>query len=194
MDYQKTGLLIRMLRAERGMTQHMLAQTLGVTDQAVSKWERGLGCPDVSLLPGLSRALGIPLERLLAGELEEQDPDGGTMRNLSFYLCPQCGNLITATGTPTLSCCGRTLEPLKPQKPDQAHSLTAEPVEDEWYLTAAHPLDKGHYLSFAALVNGEQVTLIKRWPEWDFQLRLPRRGHGLLYWYCTQHGLFRQTI
>ena len=72
--------------------------------------------------------------------------------------------------------------------------LTAEPVEDEWYLTAPHPMEKGHYLSFAALVTGEQVTLVKRWPEWDFQLRLPRRGHGLLYWHCTRHGLFRQTI
>ena len=194
MNYEKTGLLIRTLRAERGMTQHMLAETLGVTDQAVSKWERGLGCPDVSLLSGLSQALGVPLEGLLAGDLDKQDPDGGTMRNLSFYLCPQCGNLITATGTPALSCCGRTLEPLAPQKPDQAHHLNVEQVEDEWYLTAPHPMEKGHYISFAALVTGEQVTLVKRWPEWDFQLRLPRRGHGQLYWHCTQHGLFRQMI
>ena len=42
MNHKKTGLLIRTLRIERGMTQHMLAETLGVTDQAVSKWERGV--------------------------------------------------------------------------------------------------------------------------------------------------------
>ena len=194
MDYNKTGLLIRTLRRERGMTQRDLAQRLGVTDQAVSKWERGLGCPDISLLSELCRTLGIPPEGLLAGQLDEQEQDGGTMRNSSFYLCPQCGNLIAATGTPTLSCCGRTLAPLVPQKPDQAHCLTVEPVEDEWYLTCTHPMEKGHYISFAALVTGEQVTVVKRWPEGDFQLRLPRRGHGLLYWYCTQHGLFRQSI
>lgn len=194
MNQNKIGLLIRRLRTEQAMTQRELAGILGVTDQAVSKWERGLGCPDVSLLPGLSQALGVPLERLLAGTLEEQDPDGGTMRNLSFYVCPQCGNLITATGTPTLSCCGRVLEPLTPQKPDEAHRLKAEQVEDEWFLTADHPMDKDHYLSFAALVTGEQVTVLKRWPEWDFQVRLPRRGHGQLYWYCTRHGLFRQII
>ena len=194
MNQNQIGLLIRRLRTEQNLTQRTLAEALGITDQAVSKWERGLGCPDVSLLPSLSRALGVPMERLLAGTLEEQDPDGGTMRNLSFYVCPQCGNLITATGTPTLSCCGRTLLPLPWQKPDAAHQLKTEPVEDEWFLTSAHPMTKEHFLSFAALVTGEQVTIYKRWPEWDFQLRLPQRGHGLLYWYCTRHGLFRQLL
>ena len=194
MDQNKTGLLIRALRTEGGMTQEQLANALGVTGQAVSKWERGLGCPDVSLLPQLARTLGVPMEGLLDGDLEEQEPDGGSMRNLSFYVCPQCGNLVTATGAATLSCCGRTLEPLSLQKPDQAHQLTVEQVEDEWFITAPHPMEKGHYLSFAAFVTGEQATVVKRWPEWDFQLRLPRRGHGMLYWYCTQHGLFRKAL
>ncbi len=194
MDQNKTGQLIRALRLECSMTQRALADLLGVTDRAVSKWERGLGCPDVSLLPSLSQALGVPMEGLLAGTLEEQEPDGGSMRNLKFYVCPQCGNLTTATGPAALSCCGRTLAPLVPQKPDEDHRLRLEQVEDEWYLTAPHPMEKGHFLSFAALVGGEQVTVVKRWPEWDFQVRLPRRGHGMLYWYCTTHGLFRQAL
>ncbi|OUQ80659.1 helix-turn-helix domain-containing protein [Flavonifractor sp. An100] len=194
MDQNKMGSLIRTLRTEQGMTQLALARALDVTDRAVSKWERGLGCPDVSLLPQLAQLLGIPMEQLLAGELDEQSPDGGTMRNLSFYLCPQCGNLLTATAPASLSCCGRRLKPLPVQKPDEDHRLNFEPIEDEWYLTAPHPMEKGHYLSFAALVTGEQLTLLKRWPEWDFQVRLPRRGHGMLYWYCTQHGLFRQPL
>ena len=54
MDNTKLGSLIRVLRREAGMTQRDLAETLGVTDKAVSKWERGLGCPDVSFLPQLS--------------------------------------------------------------------------------------------------------------------------------------------
>ena len=194
MDQNKTGSLIRVLRLEHAMTQHTLAQALEVTDQAVSKWERGLGCPDVSLLPRLAQTLHVPLERLLAGELDQKEPDGGSMRNITFYVCPQCGNLMTATGAPLLSCCGRTLEPLTAQKPDEAHRLTVEPVEDEWFLTAPHPMEKSHYLSFAALVKGDQVVLVKRWPEWDFQVRFPRRGHGMLFWYCTRHGLFRQTL
>lgn len=104
MDQNKTGQLIRALRTELGMTQRQLADALGVTDRAVSKWERGLGCPDVSLLPGLSRALGVPVEGLLSGGLEEQETTGGSMRNLSFYVCPQCGNLLTAAGPASISC------------------------------------------------------------------------------------------
>ena len=50
MDYTKTGRLIRMLRREKGLTQLQLAQKLHVSDKAVSKWERGLGGPDVSLM------------------------------------------------------------------------------------------------------------------------------------------------
>ena len=194
MDQQKIGSLIRTLRAERHMTQRDLAESLGVTDRAVSKWERGLGCPDVSLLPELSQALGVPVERLLEGDLCEREPDGGSMRQLKFYVCPQCGNLMTATGQACLSCCGRTLEALEPQKPDQAHALTLEQVEDDWFLTAPHPMEKGHHISFVALVSGDRATVVKQWPEWDLQVRLPRRGHGLLFWYCTQHGLFRQIV
>lgn len=194
MNQNKIGSLIRALRTERGTTQKMLAQALGVTDQAVSKWERGLGCPDVSLLPSLSQALGVPLERLLAGSLDERDPDGGSMRKLTFYVCPQCGNLMTATGAAALSCCGRTLEPLTPQTPDEDHQLVRELLDNEWFLTASHPMEKEHYLSFAALVSGDQATVVKRWPEWDFQARFPKKGHGMLYWYCTKHGLFRQAL
>lgn len=194
MDQQKTGSLIRALRSEQHLTQQALADILGVTDRAVSKWERGLGCPDVSLLPCLAQALGVPVERLLAGELEEREPDGGSMRQLKFYVCPQCGNLMTATAPASLSCCGRKLEALEPQKPDEAHRLHLEQVEDDWFITASHPMVKDHYLAFAALVSGEQATVVKRWPEWDFQVRLPRRGHGMLFWYCTQHGLFRQPL
>lgn len=194
MDHNHTGALIRSLRTERGMTQRALAKVLGVTDQAVSKWERGLGCPDTALLPGLAQTLGITVEQLLRGTPESGDLNGGNMKKLNFYVCPQCGNLLTSTGRAALSCCGRTLEPLPHQKADEHHRLALEPVEDEWFLTADHPMEKEHYISFAALVTGEQLTLLKRWPEWDFQARLPRRGHGLLYWYCTRHGLFRQTI
>lgn len=57
MDQEKTGLLIRNLRQARGLTQLQLAREIGVSDQAVSKWERGLGFPDVSLLPTLARPL-----------------------------------------------------------------------------------------------------------------------------------------
>ncbi len=194
MQAEKTGALIRTLREEAGLSQRDLAQALQVTAQAVSKWERGLGCPDPSLLPQLSRLLGTPVEGLLSGTLETQDGKGGSMKHLLFYLCPHCGNLITSSGPAQLSCCGRTLEPLPYRAPDAGHTLRREEVEDEWLLTSPHPMDKDHYLSFCALVTGDRALVVRRWPEWDFQVRLPRREHGFLYWYCTRHGLFRQVI
>ena len=96
MDYEKIGGLIRSLRTQQGLTQLQLAGRIGVSDKAVSKWERGQGCPDVSLLPRLAQTLGVEVEGLLAGELLENEQTGGTMKHLNFYVCPTCGNLLTA--------------------------------------------------------------------------------------------------
>lgn len=73
MNQEKTGQLIRRQRIERGLTQLELANQLMITDKTVSKWERGLGLPDVSLLPGLAQALGVRLEQLLEGDMNEND-------------------------------------------------------------------------------------------------------------------------
>ena len=51
-------------RRARGMTQEELGMALGVTNQAVSKWENAVSLPDVTLLPALARALGITLDQL----------------------------------------------------------------------------------------------------------------------------------
>ena len=74
MDCAKIGKVILCLRKEQGMTQRELAERLCVTDKAVSKWERGLGYPDVSLLAKLSQILGADLSALLSGILPEPHP------------------------------------------------------------------------------------------------------------------------
>lgn len=61
------GALIRELRTERGLTQQQLADRLGVTDKAVSKWERDICCPDIALLLPLAAVLGVTVSELLAG-------------------------------------------------------------------------------------------------------------------------------
>ena len=50
MNAEKICIAIKILRKRKGLTQHQLADKLGVTDKAVSKWERGLGTPDISML------------------------------------------------------------------------------------------------------------------------------------------------
>lgn len=57
MDNQKLGIFITELRKEKGLTQAQLAQKLNVTDKAVSKWERGVGFPDIKLLEPLADVL-----------------------------------------------------------------------------------------------------------------------------------------
>ncbi|MDO4939351.1 MAG: helix-turn-helix transcriptional regulator [Lachnospiraceae bacterium] len=68
MDQIKTGKLIASLRKEKGLTQMMLADCLGISDKTISKWERGAGLPDVSLMLPLSEALEISVNELLTGE------------------------------------------------------------------------------------------------------------------------------
>ena len=81
MDCAKIGRLIYTLRTERKLTQQQLADCLNISDKAVSKWERGLGCPDVSLLSELSEVLEVDLRNLLSGEININDFIGGNMKN-----------------------------------------------------------------------------------------------------------------
>ncbi len=80
MDYEKTGKLIQEIRKEKELTQMSLADKLGVTDRAVSKWERGKSFPDVSMLRPLAEVLDVSVSELLDGERRSQDkvlyPDG----------------------------------------------------------------------------------------------------------------------
>ena len=73
MDKERTGQLITELRKEKGLTQKQLADALNVTDKAVSKWERGLSFPDVSMLEPLSELLGVSIMEILAGERQPKD-------------------------------------------------------------------------------------------------------------------------
>lgn len=193
MKPEKTGALIAALRRERGWTQMQLAERLHLSDRTISKWERGAGLPDVSLLGDVAEVLGVSIETLLGGELPENDITGGNMKKAKYFVCPSCGALNVVTGGAELSCCGKRLEALVPQKAADDERLCVEQVEDDWFVSAEHPMTKEHYISFVALATGQKITLLKQYPEWDLQVRL-RREHGLLLWYCTQHGLFYQYI
>lgn len=194
MDYSKMGQLIVKLRKEKGFTQKELADRMHISDRTISKWERGQGCPDVSLLPNLSSLLGVHIEDILGGEMTVNDFVGGNMKNSKYFVCPSCHNIALATGNATVSCCGRKLEALVPVKATGEEKLEVSAVEDEWFISSEHPMDKDHYISFVALATGDQVQIVKQYPEWALQTRLPKRKHGTLLWYCIQHGLFYQYI
>ena len=118
MNNIRVGSLIRELRLEKNLTQRQLAQQMGITEQAVSKWERGLGGPEISLLPVLSEILSVNIEQILAGDLQPNDNDRGNMKRIKFYVCPDCTGVLASMGEAEISCCGRKLKKLEPHQPD----------------------------------------------------------------------------
>lgn len=72
MDKEQTGQLITELRKEKGLTQKQLADALNVTDKAVSKWERGLSFPDISMLEPISEVLGVSIMEILSGKRRDE--------------------------------------------------------------------------------------------------------------------------
>lgn len=194
MDCKKIGKLILELRKDKNMTQKQLADLMNISDKTISKWERGLGCPDISLLPDLAQILGVNVDKILEGEINSNELVGGNMNKIKFYVCPQCNNLVTSTGEIDISCCGKKIEALSASKADDNHKLNIEPVEDELYITSNHDMKKDHYISFVAYVKGDRVLIVKQYPEWNLQVRFRKQGHGKLYFYCTNHGLYYQII
>ncbi|MBS6941575.1 MAG: helix-turn-helix domain-containing protein, partial [Slackia piriformis] len=148
---------IRNLREARGLTQRQLAERIGVTDKAVSKWESGRGLPDISLIENLAEALGVSVAELLTGDVRENANRAGNMLRSKFYVCPICGNVIHSMGEGAFSCCGVNLAPCEAEQAaeDDAHAFAVERVENDWYVTLDHPMTKDHFISFVAYVTDD---------------------------------------
>lgn len=117
-DHQETynvsrlGDNIAALRRAAGMTQEMLALRLGLSAQAVSKWERGMTCPDLAMLPTLATTFGVTIDALFATERQdgllpveglpwEADSclrvavfEGRSLRLREVYECPEEGMVL----------------------------------------------------------------------------------------------------
>lgn len=194
MDNIKVGELIRSLRKENHMTQLQLAEKLHVSDKAVSKWERGMGCPEVSFMTELSRIFEVDIQNLLSGELNRNELPGGNMKKLKFYVCPICGNLVTSMVETQVTCCGRKLKPITPVKAAEEEKLSVQIIENDYFISSEHEMTRNHYITFVVLMTSDTVMLKKQYPEWNLQLRIPVFAHGRLLWYCNQHGLFYQEV
>ena len=194
MDSKKIGQLIYNIRIEKGWTQKQLADEVCISDKTVSKWERGAGCPDISLLSRLCELLGIELEALISGKIIKNEETGGNMKNTQFYICPQCGNIITGVSNAQVSCCGKKLQSLNANKACDEEKLSVEVIDNEYFISSDHQMTKDHYITFVALLTGDSIVLKKQYPEWDLQVRIPQLAHGRLIWHCSNHGLFYQLI
>lgn len=189
-----TGKIIKELREQKNLTQKQLADMLQISDKTVSKWETDRGLPDIGLIEGLAGSLGISVAELLTGEYAVNSNRSSNMKKMKFYVCPVCGNVIQSTGEGTYSCCGIVLPQLQVEDEDDRHQICVETLENEYYIHMDHPMTKEHYISFLAYVTSDRIQLVKLYPEQNVEGRFTRRGHGLLYAYCNQHGLFQLRV
>jgi transcriptional regulator with XRE-family HTH domain len=170
MDQIKTGELIRSLRMKNKLTQKQLAEQINVSDKAVSKWETGKGCPDISLLTELAAVFQMDLQTILNGEIDQKESETGNMKKLKFYVCPDCGNVITSTSEANISCCGKKLPALEARKAEENEKLSIEDMHGEWYISSKHSMTKDHYISFVAYVNDSTAMIFKQYPEWNLHI------------------------
>ena len=194
MDNYITGTTIRNLRERKGLTQAELADVLGVSDKAVSKWETAKGLPDITLIEPLATALGVSVMELMSGDTVVNQNVSSNMLRSKFYVCPLCGNIVHASGDTVISCCGITLPPLTAEDVDEAHEIVIEKVEDESFITIRHDMTKLHYISFMAYLTADRVQFVKFYPEGNAETRMQFRGRGYLYIYCNRHGLMRKRV
>lgn len=194
MNHYITSATIKALREKQHMTQAQLAAKLCVSDKTVSKWETSRGLPDISLIESLAGALQVSIPELLSGELMINKNRSANMLKSPLYVCPLCGNIFHSTGSASVSCCGITLPPLEPESPDDEHQFNHEIIEDEYFISAKHPMTKTHYISFAAYCTDHRFDMVKLYPEGSLEARFFYRGAGVLFWYCNHHGLFSKRI
>ena len=76
MKKQTLGMMISLLRKEKGMTQLELAEKMGVTDKAVSKWERDLSFPDINSIPKLAEIFEVSVDELMQVKTETKENIG----------------------------------------------------------------------------------------------------------------------
>lgn len=194
MQNEKVGKIIQALRQEKGLTQIQLADQLNVSNKTISKWERGLGLPDISIIPELSNLLGVDIYNLLTGDVSASGTVVGNMKDTQFYVCPSCHNISLCTGRAEVTCCGKKLAAQVLKKAEQSDQLEVQDMNTDWFITSNHPMTKVNYISFVAFMTGDRIQLIKQYPEWNLNVHLSKSGHGMLLWYSTKDGLYYQRL
>lgn len=116
------------------------------------------------------------------------------MKNIKFYYCSNCGNIITTDKAGEISCCGNVLEALIPEKCEDSKKLEIDSIDHEYFIHSDHEMTKENYISFLAFVNGDTLILKKLYPEWNLETRIPKLSRGKLYWFSVKEGFFYQLL
>lgn len=189
-----TGKIIKELREKEKITQLELANIIGVSDKAISKWETGKGLPDITLIEALSKALKVSVIELMNGEYILNQNKSSNMLKSKFSVCPICSNIIYTMGENINSCCGINLPILEAEIENEKHIINCEIIENEYYISIEHDMTKEHYISFIAYITNDRCEIVKLYPEQNAEARFLKRGKGIIYIYCNKDGLIKKNI
>ncbi len=194
MNQYVTGAVIKELREKNHMTQAELAERLGVSDKAISKWETAKGYPDISLLEPLASILGVSITELISGNAVSNVNVSANMLRSKFYVCPVCGNVIHSMGEAVIHCHGILLTPCQAEETDENHMIFIERVEDEYYVRIDNDMTKQHYISFVAALSSDKIQMVKLYPEGNAEARVKINGVKKILFYCNRDGLFSINV
>ena len=195
MNAKKTGSLIRSLRIKKGLTQKELAQMICVTDKAVCKWEKGRGCPNITLISQLSKVLEVDIQSILQGYLDKNKKIGENMNHLKFYKCPTCGNLVTSIKSVELSCCGNKLSPVSAQtRSEPEYQPVIQEFDGQYSIKFNHPMTKSDYISQVIVVRYDQSMTVNLYAESEAIITIPQVRGIRLFVITNKSELIAVTV
>ncbi|MCI7567103.1 MAG: helix-turn-helix domain-containing protein [Treponema sp.] len=195
MNAEKTGNLIRSLRIKKGLTQKELAQMICVTDKAVCKWEKGRGCPNITLISQLSKVLEVDIQSILQGYLDKNKKIGENMNHLKFYKCPTCGNLVTSIKSVELSCCGNKLSPVSAQtRSEPEYQPVIQEFDGQYSIKFNHPMTKSNYISQVIVVRYDQIMTVNLYAESEAIITIPQVRGIRLFVITNKSELIAVTV
>lgn len=195
MNAEKTGNLIRSLRIKKGLTQKELAHMICVTDKAVCKWEKGRGCPNITLISQLSKVLEVDIQSILQGYLDKNKKNGENMNHLKFYKCPTCGNLVTSIKSVELSCCGNKLSPVSAQtRSDPEYQPVIQEFDGQYSIKFNHPMTKSNYISQVIVVRYDQIMTVNLYAESEAIITIPQVRGIRLFVITNKSELIAVTV
>ena len=195
MNAEKTGSLIRSLRIKKGLTQKELAQMICVTDKAVCKWEKGRGCPNITLISQLSKVLESDIQSILQGYLDKNKKIGENMNHLKVYKCPTCGNLVTSIKSVELSCCGNKLSPVSAQtRSEPEYQPVIQEFDGQYSIKFNHPMTKSDYISQVIVVRYDQIMTVNLYAESEAIITIPQVRGIRLFVITNKSELIAVTV
>ena len=195
MNAEKTGNLIRSLRIKKGLTQKELAQMICVTDKAVCKWEKGRGCPNITLISQLSKVLEVDIQSILRGKMYKNQKIGENMNHLKFYKCPTCGNLVTSIKSVELSCCGNKLSPVSAQtSSNPEYQPVIQEFDGQYSIKFNHPMTKSNYISQVIVVRYDQIMTVNLYAESEAIITIPQVRGIRLFVITNKSELIAVTV